>query len=418
MTAEPSSPKSPDNAQDALFSQRANSAWGIAFVTTEAVTSATDAVADGFAELFQAVETGNAPTDTHFEALRLTRSAAMRILAAGPGGRHSREPVSILGETKDRQATLALTALIEPSRSALWLVEAEHLTIEQTAAIMEQSVSATEAVLRRARSDFRRYYVDATKRDGLQGGCAPTLDRLSGYSNQTLNAGDRAAVDAHLTICDSCRSVVAKLDDLESRLQAAIPAVPAWTRQYVMDTWEAISTHQNITHLGADKRPRNAVVGRRVGAAVAAAVVVAATVVGLTYPSKEKDDQRETTSSQLAAPTATTTTTEAISAPQNDDEPSVATPVFRAIQPEVSADVVEQTTETVAVADSARSTTKPADQNAGTTAAVSSPSTTAPVKVTTTTPPAEEDDQDVLVDLPSVPASTTTTTARQGSRNN
>jgi hypothetical protein len=415
---EPSSLKSADNKQDALFSQRANSAWGIAFVTTEAVTSATDAVADGFAELFQEVETGNAPSDTHFEALRLTRTAAMRILAAGPGGRHSREPVSILGETKDRQATLALTALIEPSRSALWLIEAEHLSVERTAEIMGQSVSATEAVIRRARSDFRRFYVEAARRNGTHAGCTGTLDLLAGYGNQALNAGQRSAVDNHLATCDSCRAIVAKLDDLESRLQSAIPPVPAWTRQYVMDTWEAISTHQSVTHINTKRRSTPLLAGHRLGTAVAAVAIVAATVVGLTYPSDENDGNRETTSSQLAAPAPPTPAEVGSSTTTDDHEPSVATPIFRPTPVETTSDVAASTAPTVATAGSGtpgRSETtndEPVNRTVNTTASTTS-STTAAVKVTNTTTPPVEDDDDVLVDLPSVPASTTTTTSRQ-----
>jgi DNA-directed RNA polymerase specialized sigma24 family protein len=407
---EPGSQKPADDSQDALFSQRATSAWGIAFVTTEAVTTATDAVADGFAELFQEIENGTKPDDTHFEALRLTRAAATRILDAGPGGRHSREPVSLLGETKDRQATLALTALTEPARSILWLIEAEHLGLEQTAQIMELPTGEIEFAIRQARSDFRRYYVDATKRDGLQYGCRETLELLAAYSNQTLNAGEKAPVEAHLATCDACRSVTTKLSDLESRLQAAIPSIPAWTRQYVMDTWEAISTHEHLTNLDSKRRLNVPLLSRTAAMAVAGVAVITAITIGLVFPAADKDENRETTSSQLAAPTASTTTTISNATP-DDDEPSVATPSFRSATAEESTNAATGNN-IVSTADSSNAMATSAMKPTVTTAVV--PTTTTLRKISdTTAPPVEQDESgNVLLDLPSVPAPTTTTTTR------
>jgi DNA-directed RNA polymerase specialized sigma24 family protein len=414
---EPSSAKPADVSlsQDSLFSQRANSAWGIAFVTTEAVSTATDAVADGFAELFQEVEGGSEPQDTRFEALRLTRAAAVRLLQAGPGGRHSREPVSILGETKDRQATLALTALTEPSRSVLWLIEAERLSVEQTAVIMDTPSETVSAVIRRARSDFRRYYVDATKRDGLNAGCVDTLDLLASYSSQSLNAGERSSVENHLATCDSCRNIVAKLNDLESRLHAAIPAIPAWTRQYVMDTWEAISTHETVTGLHAKEPSKNTNMVRRLATAVAGVAIISATVIGLTYPAKEDIEPRETTSSQLAAPPEAGEP--GGGNPTDDNEPSVATPSFSATteQPAVTADdAVSETADAQSSTQAVATHTTVREVET-----VEATTTTVPKVESTTTTTPDSEDENVLVDLPPVPASTTTTTtARQSNGRN
>lgn len=395
---------SSDDTQDSVFAQRANSAWGIAFVATEAVSTATDAVADGFAELFQELENETSPQDTHFEILRLTRNAAIRLLETGTGGRHSREPVSILGETKDRQATLALTALTEPARSVLWLIEAERLSVEQTTRIIGSTATETSSVIREARTDFRRYYVDATRRDGLNAGCVETLDLLAAYGSESITDTDRAAVDSHLAVCDSCRNIVAKLGDLESRLQAAIPAIPAWTRQYVMDTWDAISTSGNLIAIHADAtQPTSNLLVRKVATAVAGVAIVAATAIGLTYPAKDADKQHETTSSQLAAPTNAGTSNAATA---ETDEPSVATPDFRADAKTVAPTTTAASAMTVVeTSDNQSAATKTAK-----TSPTSAPTTTAPT--TTTTQPVNED---VLVDLPPIAASTTTTTAQQQS---
>lgn len=381
---------SQENEQEALFSQRANSAWGAAFVTTEAVSAATDAVADGFAELFQTLDDGTPVTDSHFEILRMTHNAAVRLLQSGPGGQHSREPVSLLGETKDRQATLALTALGEPLRSILWLIDAERLTVEQTSTIMRSSNTEVTQAIRQARAQFRRYYVDATRRDGLNSACIETLDLLAGYGNQSLTPDEITTVDAHLTNCDSCRNIVTKLTDLESRLHSAIPSIPAWTRQYVMDTWDAIS---NSTALRATpiKNFHGSKTLRSFATAAAACVVIGAIIIALIYPSDNKKATHETASSQLPVPAnASTHTTIPF-----DDQATVPTPVFETHAVSTSPDAINPAAN--ATANSSASKNKNP-----TTTTLAITSTTATVQTSATQPPVDNR----LVDLP--PATTTT----------
>lgn len=385
MNTSPTESNSAESEQEAIFSQYANSAWGIAFITTEAVTSATDAVGEGFTELFRAHAKSISVESTKFAILQYTRYAAARIIEEGPHTRHSREPVSLLGETKDRQATLALTALSEPLRSILWLTEAERLTADQVGKILSLSVTDVFSNARQARVDFRRFYVDATKRDGLNAACNNNLDHLAAYGSQSLDATERIAVEAHLATCDSCRGIVAKLSDLETRLRAAIPAIPAWTRQYVLDTWDSIKETENIIPLpvkpAAQKKGTN--VTRNIATAVAGLAIIGATVIGLTYPSKDKNNPAETSSSQLAAPENAHTTEAPVG---GDDTSAVTTPVFRATPP--------------ATATNSQNAVVAADANKKAVVVTTPPATTVTTAAptTTTTQPSN-----ALVDLPPVP---------------
>ncbi len=237
-------------ALDRLFAAIGGSAWGIAFSAADAVSPATVAVAAAFTETLQLFDSGLATHDVKTEVLHATRLAALAGAAndepeeptvRGGDGRHAREPVSLLGETNDRQATLAFTALPEPMRSALWLVECERLSISRTSRLLDLSFKAAEDIVRQARAGFRRYYVEAIRREGLDRVCVATLEHMAAYLNRSLNAGDMAAIEHHLAGCDHCRGAVTKLDDLESCLRDAIPQLPAWTRQLVADQWSEIA---------------------------------------------------------------------------------------------------------------------------------------------------------------------------------
>lgn len=309
--------KTVDEDHDALFACHANAAWGIAFATTEAVSTATDAVASGFADLFQARAEGAEITSARLAVIKNTRDAALAIKAEEPVG----EPVSLLGETNDRQATLALTALDESSRSLLWIVDAEGLTSTEAASILGIPAEEVDSKLDVARADFRRQYVDATRRDGMNSECVEVLDQLAAYSDHSLEHDAVATVDAHLIDCDQCRNIAARLTDIEGRLRAAIPSIPAWTRQYVADTWETIA---NSAALFSRRPVTETEAGQhlRIVAYVAATlIVVAATVIGLSFSPDKTGGNKESASSKLSAPSTTTSTVPT-------DGPSVATPIF------------------------------------------------------------------------------------------
>lgn len=366
--------KGDETALDQLFEQLGGSGWGVAFAAADAVGPAADALSRGFAETLHGVDAGKSGTDVRVELLRNTRNAALSDPANQEPifvGAHAREPLTLLGETKDRQATLAFTALPEELRSALWLSEAEGLTVTRTAALLNKGHKEAEELIRQARANFRGYYVDAVKRDGLGAECSATLDKLAGYVGRTLPAGEVATVENHLADCKNCRGIVMSLDDLEGRLHAAIPPLPAWARQQVADTWADFAP---VTAVPAFYREpaaettnrRPAIIG---GVAVAAAAILAllgVTVLGGGGSSKTTVAIVVTTTTVGAVDTPTTGAPETTTTIAS---PAVATPA-----------VIPETTTTTAVP-----------------ATTTTPPTTAKPRVTTTTTAA-----------PKPPATTTT----------
>lgn len=391
-----------ETEHDALFSQHANAAWGIAFVTTQAVSNATDAVADGFCELFHAIDDGNQIEDERHEILRMTHAAALRI-SNGGNGEHAREPVSLLGETKDRQATLALAALPQPLRSTLWLIDGEGLNFEQASAIVQSSTDETMSMVDQARSQFRRFYIDANQHDRLDNQCTDQLELFGAYADGELDRESIALVDTHLEDCDSCRSLMARLVDLESRLHAAIPTIPAWTRQYVHDTWDAIYNSAQLFEAKPSAPLDKSTRARLIGSAVAGLVVIVAIGLAYAFPGDDKAAIKDSASTQLPAPSRLTTTT----AFDPSQQSAVATPDLTAVPAETTTTVAPTTVTLTSVTperngtQDQRSTSAPVRQTAPVTAGTSS-------ATTTTSPPAD----DRLVDLPPVPATTTPSTVQ------
>lgn len=188
-------------------------------------------------------------------------------------------------------------------RSALWLTEAESFSITKTSQLLGETHKATEELVRSARAGFRGYYVDAVKRNSLADGCSDTLDKLAAYVGRTLPAGDVANVEHHLADCKDCRSIVMKLDDLESRLHAAIPSLPAWTRQQVADTW---TTYVPLTAAkevsGKDEKEAKKGGGGWIGLiAVAAAALIV--FVGSGVFNADSDEKVANQSTTTAGPT-------------------------------------------------------------------------------------------------------------------
>jgi DNA-directed RNA polymerase specialized sigma24 family protein len=331
-------------ALDRLFDALADSAWGTAFSVTDAVGPAADAVTRAFSELLQLFDNGLAVGDVRTELLRLTRSIALNATSDNhahswaelSSGAHAREPLNLLGETKDRHATLAFTALSERLRSALWLTEAECFSITKVAQLMSETHRNTEDLVRQARAQFRTYYVDAVKRSGVVDGCAPILDKLAQYVGRSLNAGDLSAVEHHLGDCKECRAIVLKLDDLGGRLNAAIPPVPAGIRQQIGEAWAMYVPAAKKSEKAGPQKRRRRNVALLVGAVVVAALALGVGAAELLGSTNSKPGVRQVAAAPLAnssvgtpkvltLPTTTSTTEPAPTSTTTEPAPTSTT---------------------------------------------------------------------------------------------
>lgn len=228
-----------DIAFDQFFASIAPSAWGIAYAVTEHTEPAAEAVTAGVAATLKEVTDDAEAFDLHERLFANVRDAGLRLNESEQVTIDiGREPISPLGESQDRAATLAFAALDEPQRTGLWLTGAEHLSNERAGNVLSMATEEVDDMTDEARNAFRKYYLDSTRRDGLDPECVAALDRLGAYVDRSLNTEGVAATELHLVNCAQCRSVVLRISDVSTRIRAAIPPVPTWLEQHVRDERE------------------------------------------------------------------------------------------------------------------------------------------------------------------------------------
>ncbi len=306
-------------ALDHFFAAIGGAAWGLAFVSTESVSQGVQAVAQGISRTLLPLRDEASGDDIRVDTLRNVRNVGNELSSpdtsdgadlASDRGEHIDEPVSLLGETQDRQATLALTALDEPQRVALWLTGAEHFGAERAGKVLGKSADEVSHLVDEAQVSFRKYYLDATRREDLDAECVMALNNLGDYVDRSLDTDGIAATELHLVNCAHCRGVVIRISELSPRLRAAIPPVPTITRQRVTEAWSDTSVTAPVITLPATSSTKD----HRGGmiAATAAAVVFALLLSGTLIATKQQSTRLASSGNEVTttapAPDATTST--------------------------------------------------------------------------------------------------------------
>ncbi|MBI4278052.1 MAG: zf-HC2 domain-containing protein [Armatimonadetes bacterium] len=116
-------------------------------------------------------------------------------------------------------------------------------------------------------------------------GCHEIQDRLSGYVDGALPPGERAAVEAHLRECETCRATIADLEALKRLLVSTPPPpLPPGLSARIHSRLRV----QRSASPGARRAPRRAWFVRRAASATAAAVLLAALLIGLPWSPPEQ----------------------------------------------------------------------------------------------------------------------------------
>lgn len=121
-------------------------------------------------------------------------------------------PVDAL-ELKQLRVDVWCAALALPPRQrlALALREVHCMSYLDIAEAMGTSVPAVEALLFRARQNFRDVYAGPTLAAARAGECQTIIERLSASIDGELAAGEQVRVDVHLAGCPSCQFVAREL---------------------------------------------------------------------------------------------------------------------------------------------------------------------------------------------------------------
>jgi hypothetical protein len=190
---------------------------------------AREAVAAAFTHVVQAGKPSSPrPDAVRLRTLAMTRSAASAVA-----------PTAVVPAADAKPMEAAFRALPERWRSALWLAEVEHLSPEQTSAIVGLAPAAVALLTARARAGLRGRYVQQQLRDTTNRTCRRTLERLDGRIAGALKPGDRAKVDSHLERCETCRIAHAELADLPASLARLAVPLPVAVADVASSRWKS-----------------------------------------------------------------------------------------------------------------------------------------------------------------------------------
>ncbi|KRB36961.1 sigma-70 family RNA polymerase sigma factor [Microbacterium sp. Root180] len=186
-----------------------------------------DLVSEAFASILSAIRAGNGPRD----AFRPYMFATIRNLAAtwAKKGRDislddlddvahpSADDPGALAADRSMLAQ-AFRTLPPRWRSLLWYLEVEGMKPREIAPLMGMSANAVSALAYRARSGFRKAWLDAhIGNPNVPEECRWVCERL--ITDHRLPEEERERVAEHLSTCRACRIVAADIEHVSDKLR-------------------------------------------------------------------------------------------------------------------------------------------------------------------------------------------------------
>ncbi len=184
-----------------------------------------------FERVLGAIKRGAGPT----ESFRAYLFVTLRRYATEKAGKPEEEslddvpePVSDAADSPalaqaDRDLiSHAFESLPERWQAVLWHTAVEGRQPRELAEVMGVSANAAAAMSYRAREKLRQAYLQAHLLASPAPDHEPYRSELGAYVRGGLSARDMAALDRHLEGCDSCRALVAELEDVNRTLARAV----------------------------------------------------------------------------------------------------------------------------------------------------------------------------------------------------
>ena len=188
-----------------------------------------DLVAESYAKIFQAIQSGGGPTG----AFRPYLFTTIRNTAATWGRAKRETAIEDVEQFEDpnfsEENTLAaldrsLTATAFRSlptrwQEALWYSEVESMTPQEIAPLLGMKANAVAALTYRAREGLRQAWIQAHLSSlPTDSECRWSIDHLGAYARHGLSKRDTARIDEHLADCAKCTIVAAEAKEVGSRL--------------------------------------------------------------------------------------------------------------------------------------------------------------------------------------------------------
>jgi RNA polymerase sigma factor (sigma-70 family) len=190
-----------------------------------------DLVSGAFERVLGAIRRGEGPT----ESFRAYLFVTLRRLAAEQGERPADQPLEEvpgpvgdaadtpeMGQADREMITQAFESLPERWQAVLWHTAVEGRQPKELAGVLGVSANAAAAMAYRAREKLRQSYLQAHLLASPAPEHEPYRSQLGAYVRDGLSKRDHAAVEHHLEGCESCRALVAELEDANRMLARAV----------------------------------------------------------------------------------------------------------------------------------------------------------------------------------------------------
>jgi RNA polymerase sigma factor (sigma-70 family) len=225
-----------------LYRRHASAAWGVAQAVVRNRDDASDAVAEAFTKVLKTVvgagSVGDEPLRFRPYLLTATRHAAIDLVrrrsrtepaeaiehsVPAPDG----QPVDhLVAREEEGLAVEAFARLPERWRTAVWLIDVEHLSTRDAGAVLGVEPNNAAQLAARGRARLREHFLQAHVPNHIQPACQKVVGSLGGYLAGTASASRRADVDDHVAGCGECAERLAHVRDLGLVLRRAILPIP------------------------------------------------------------------------------------------------------------------------------------------------------------------------------------------------
>ena len=184
-----------------------------------------------FERVLGAIKRGAGPT----ESFRAYLFVTLRRFAAEKAGKADEESLDdvpepiveaadspALAQADRALISQAFESLPERWQAVLWHTAVEGQQPKELAGVLGVSANAAAAMAYRAREKLRQAYLQAHLMASPAPDHEPYRSQLGAYVRGGLSPRDAAAVEKHLDGCESCRALVAELEDVNRTLARAV----------------------------------------------------------------------------------------------------------------------------------------------------------------------------------------------------
>jgi RNA polymerase sigma factor (sigma-70 family) len=269
------------HAYATLYERHRGAALAAARCLTRSASDADDVVSESFARVLNVLRGGKGP----LSAFRPYLMTVVRNTVYERTRRGRETPSDLISDIADiatadaadrdaeaRIARQAFESLPERWQLILWHTEVEGRSPADVAPLLGLAPNSVAALAYRAREGLRQTYLQAHVGAQRDRDCRAFGATFGAYVRDSMPARERAALDAHLAICEPCRITLEELRPTNERLRVllifAFLGVPA--AKYLDELDEC----EGVRKPAYRKRPSRRVARIVIGATVAAAVVV------------------------------------------------------------------------------------------------------------------------------------------------